>query len=123
MAMATEHPLAWMQHLQDALDRSGNTHTLKDVCDAIDAGDAKAWFGERSTVVTDIMPFPSAVTCRIWLAGGDLDELIEQEAKISEWARKSGCTRVMIAGRPGWERALPGYRRNAVLLTKELSDG
>lgn len=56
---------------------------------------------------------------RIGLAGGDLDELRELEARIDEERRAQGVRRLQIIGREGWRRALPGYSLKAVVLEKE----
>jgi hypothetical protein len=39
---------------------------------------------------------------------------------IEAWARSIGCDTMLIMGRPGWQRALEGYRRTAVVLEKKL---
>ncbi len=57
---------------------------------------------------------------RTGLAGGDLSELRDIEREIDLYARSFGYPFVEIVGRPGWERVLPGYRRVAVVLRKEL---
>ena len=57
---------------------------------------------------------------RIGVAGGELNDLREVEADIIKYARKGGFKYIDIVGRPGWEKALPGYNRVAVLLRKEV---
>jgi len=39
---------------------------------------------------------------------------------VEEWARHIKCDTMLIMGRPGWQRALDGYRRTAVVLEKRL---
>ena len=57
---------------------------------------------------------------RIGMAGGNMAEMLDMELEITEYAKHSGCRFVEIVGRPGWERALEGYKRVAVVLRKEL---
>lgn len=57
---------------------------------------------------------------RVGLAGGELSEMLEIEEEIAIYARSFGYPFVEIIGRPGWEKALSGYRRVAVVLRKEL---
>jgi hypothetical protein len=98
-----------LEHIARALEYQ-DTHTLQSVLDAIDAGRAQAWCGERSTIVTELLDFPLMRVCRIWLAGGDRSELVEQMLpQVEEWARQNGCSRVEIVGRQGWKRVLPEY--------------
>ena len=59
-------------------------------------------------------------TLRIGLAGGDIKDLIEIEKAIIKFAKSRYYNCVDILGRGGWERALPGYEKKAVLLRKEI---
>lgn len=40
--------------------------------------------------------------------------------RIEDFARAEGCDAVRIIGRPGWQRALPGYAPKAVILERAL---
>jgi hypothetical protein len=57
---------------------------------------------------------------RIGLAGGSLPCLKKIEKKIEKYAKKKKYKKLDILGRLGWERSLTGYKRQAVLLRKEL---
>ena len=57
---------------------------------------------------------------RIGLAGGNMDEMVEIEEEIKDYATDCGYSFVEIIGRPGWERALEGYDKVAVVLRKEI---
>lgn len=101
-----------------------DTHTLSDVARAIIDGHAQHWRGQKSEIVTEIKLFPQMKVCRIWLAGGDMDELVNvMLPDVEAWAKENGCARVEIAGRKGWKRALPDYREPYAVLQKELSHG
>ena len=55
------------------------------------------------------------------LAGQGMDSWLEPFVAAAEaWAKGHGCKRVLVAGRPGWRKALPGYRPTHITLTKEL---
>ena len=43
-------------------------------------------------------------------------------AELEAWARAEGCRRVLVIGRPGWERVLApeGYAPLARIIAKEL---
>lgn len=101
-----------------------DTHTLGDVAREIIDGKAQHWRGEKSEIVTEIKSFPLVKVCRIWLAGGDMDELVNvMLPDVEAWAKDNGCTRVEIVGRKGWKRALPEYREPYAVLHKELEHG
>ena len=80
------------KYIEDALDYSGGTH------------------------------YPQIAVCRIWLAGGNLEELMRAEKSISVWAKSHGCDAMEINGRIGWKRQLKDYTATSVVLTKDLRD-
>lgn len=86
-------------------------------------GEAQLWVGARAAMVTLLEEEPRERRLLIWLAGGDLGELVNVLRPAAErWARGLGCRRVLIVGRPGWERALApeGYAPLARIIAKEL---
>jgi hypothetical protein len=107
-----------------ALEYTGEppTHTLEDVRDEVLSGRFQFWPGARSAVVTEIAQYPRVKAVRIFLAGGDLSELQLIETEICDWAKHIECSRVEIAGRAGWQRALPGYVRASTWLAKDIRE-
>ena len=103
-----------------ALEYAGHSHTLQDVWQAVTNKQAAFFPLEKSAIVCEIVDYPQRATCRIWLAGGDMDELIEAEKKICDWARELGCSSMEIIGRKGWERQLRQYKPTATVLVKDL---
>lgn len=109
--------------LEPALAHAGWSYGLSEVRRAIEAGDAQLWGGARSAVVTVIEDQPRERRLLFWLAGGELDEIVQQLIPAAErWGRDRGCRRAIIVGRPGWERALKpkGYAPIARLIAKDL---
>lgn len=99
-----------------------DTHKLGDVLRMVEEGHAQLWPCEKSAAVTEIVAYPRYRAVRIWLAGGDLEELRRLEGLICLWAyTQHGCTRSEIVGRAGWEKALEGYDKVAVVLRKEIA--
>ena len=109
-------------HIEDALDYAGGSHTIDDVWQFIQEGKAQFFPLDKSAIVTEIVDYPQKAMCRIWLAGGDLDELVEAEVALSAWAKTQGCDGMEIIGRRGWSRKLESYRESAVVLMKDFSD-
>jgi len=109
--------------LEAALAHAGHTHALSDVAALVAAGAARFWPGERAAMVTLVEDDPCERRLLIWLAGGDLTELVGRLRPAAErWARSIGCRRALVIGRPGWERALApeGYAPLARIIAKEL---
>lgn len=108
-------------HISQALAHQ-DTHDLCSVLAAIGSGAAQAWCGTGSTIVTEILDYPLMRVCRIWLASGDMDELVaDMLPQVEAWAASNGCRRVEIVGRRGWKRKLPDYcEAPQVVLHKEI---
>lgn len=104
-------------YIADALE---GAYTLEDVYREIEEGRAQFWPMRRSAVVTRIHRYPRGRVLRIWIAGGDLDELLGYLPAVDNYAREQDCNRVEIEGRKGWAKVLPGYRETKVVLTKEI---
>lgn len=99
--------------------------TVQDVLHEVAQGRAQLWPGERSAAVTLVLDLPQAKVCEVWLAGGDLEELLRIERDVTAWAREQGCAEVVIDGRKGWGRVLAdrGYREASTVFSRRLSDG
>jgi hypothetical protein len=108
--------------IEAALPYAGGTHTIQDIKAAIDAGHMLLLAGERSAFVIEVITYPRTKALHIFLAGGDLTELKSADAQMDEIAREWGCSRITIAGRRGFIRALKdlGYRERWSVLSKEL---
>ena len=83
-------------------------------------GSAQLWLGEASAMITEVVREPR--TLHIWLAGGNLVDLMSMNGGTSAWARTMGCKSVTINWRKGWFRALRrlGFRPDGDLLRKAL---
>lgn len=99
-------------HLEAAMAR-GDKLPLDVVRGALERHDAHLWPGERSAAVCEPVK-----AYHVWLAGGDLRELLAMEQRASAWAQAHGFDRMTIVGRPGWARALPGYAYETALVKR-----
>lgn len=109
--------------LDAALAHAGRTHRLGDVLALVSAGEAQLWASEFAAMVTVVEDDPLERRLLIWLAGGDLDDLVHGlRPRAEDWARDQGCRRVVVIGRAGWERALApeGYAPLARIIAKDL---
>lgn len=105
-----------------ALEYAGGTHTLDDVREAIERGEAHFWPGERSAIVSEFQIYPRLTRFHFWLAGGDMIELLETLRPACEaWAQSLGVNKFSVAGREGWIRAMKkyGYAPAGAYLTKD----
>jgi hypothetical protein len=107
--------------IERALAENYGQLNYNDVLDGIARGEYQFWAAENSCVLTTIDIFPRIKQLTVILGAGDLNEINENiRPLVEDWARSIGCDTMLIMGRPGWQRALEGYRRTAVVLEKKL---
>lgn len=107
--------------IERALAEGYGQMNFDDVVEGIREGQYQLWASEGSVVVTTVDLFPRIKQLTVILGAGDLTEINEElRPLIENWARSIGCDTMLIMGRPGWERALEGYRRTCVVLEKKL---
>lgn len=110
--------------IEDAIAHAGGTHTLSDVEAMVRAGEAFFWSAPNSAVVSVIQDDPQRKTLLHWLAGGDMAELLTKRLPdVEAWGLSKGCTRALLIGRAGWERAMApyNYKPLARIVAKELT--
>ena len=91
--------------------------TKQEVEEGLNDGTYQIFMDEKSVVITaDYVD-----TLRIGLAGGELNSLKNLEKKIIKYAKEKKYKCVDILGRMGWEKSLKGYKKQAVLLRKEIA--
>lgn len=106
--------------LSDALEYNGGTQTLDQVLEGLQSGQFQFWGSDVAAVVTEINRLPNKTFINIVLGGGDLTELKVIENAIAEYARSMRFDGVMLVGRRGWGRVLPGYEEQATIYLKEF---
>jgi hypothetical protein len=108
--------------LDAAINKGWGTHTIEDVRQQVLDGTAQLWPAPRGAMVTEVVTFPRRKVMNIFLAGGDLDQLLEMETDATEWCKGWGATGVMLHGRKGWEKVLAerGYRHLYTVLGKDF---
>jgi len=108
--------------LEAALELSGGTHTLDDVVQAIIKGEMQFWPAPKGCAVTEIVNYPRKKVLHIFLAGGEMEQIIDMDDSAVEFAKMNGCTGMSIAGRRGWKRVLKdkGYVETFTVLGKDI---
>ena len=113
------------RRFEKALAMAGNTHTAADVLDRVREKRAMCWPNGDSIIVTEVLVYPRLRACNYWIASGTLQECLELQPAIDEWAKGEGCTVATAIGRMGWLHVtkMPlgtAWRPQGVKFVKEL---
>ena len=92
--------------IDDALAYSGGTHEFAHVLQCILNGTMQLWPSEKGCIVTEIVTYPQKRVLHIFLAGGELDQILDMEESLIHFGKANGCTSLTLAGRKGWVRTL-----------------
>jgi len=108
--------------VEDALAYAGGTHVFEDVAESIVAGRMQLWPAPRGCAVTEVVLYPKKNVLHVFLAGGDMDQIIDMIDSAVAWGKTQGWVSMTIAGRDGWRRVLAkyGYKPVMTVLEKEI---
>jgi hypothetical protein len=114
----------WMQcraALLPAIAETKGTHTEDDVLIELFTGRMKLWRKGRSGLVTEFCQFPRMKCINVFLAGGDLADVLALQTDIENFGRVNGCRRATMLGvRDGWQRAVTGNQIAGTYMYKDL---
>lgn len=105
-----------------AIERTNGTHTEDDVLCMLIQGKLKLIREGSSGVVVEVLATPGMKILHVFLAGGEMAEVLKIEATLPTLARELGCKRMTLVGRHGWERALAdkGWSDSTIYLQRDV---
>lgn len=106
--------------IERAIKVLNGTHNADDIRAGIESGEYHLWPGERSFVLTQIIVYPRKTALNIFLAGGDLSEIMPRKQQMEDWARSQGCTLMHAVGRKGWDKYCPDWTGDYIFRVKEI---
>jgi len=108
--------------LESALEYAGGTHEWSDIVDSVSTGRMQLWPAEKSGAITEILCYPRKKVLHVFLAGGDMIELVNMIEDASRWGVSQGCKSITMSGRKGWQRVLnkDDWSLKAVTMGREL---
>ena len=111
--------------IEAALVHCNGTHEWDDIVAGIASSKMQLWAAPRGCIVTEIVVYPKKKVINIFLAGGELDQIMDMEHDIAQWAKSHGCTGGMMTGRLGWKKPLTenGWKLQHVHFHKEIENG
>lgn len=111
--------------IEAALEYSGGTHTFEDIEKGIQESRMQLWPAPRGCIVTEIVVYPRKKYLNVFLAGGELDQILDMDTDVKAWAKQHGCDAAMMSGRIGWKKPLAklGWEVLQTHFVKEFEDG
>jgi len=108
--------------IEAALAYSGGTHSFQDIVDGVLSGQMQLWAGESGCAVTEISVYPKKKVLHVFLAAGDMNQIIDFQDSAIQFAKMNGCDSMTIAGRSGWKRILDkhDWHEQFVVLEREI---
>ena len=108
--------------IEAALEYSGGTHDFDDIVRMVKANILQFWPAADACAITEIIEYPKKKVLHIFLAGGNMDTIVDMNESAEYFAKLNGCTGMSIAGRKGWSKVLSkkGYKEAFTTLGKDI---
>lgn len=108
--------------IEAALEYSGGTHDFDDIVRMVKANILQFWPASDACAITEIIEYPKKKVLHIFLAGGNMETIVDMNESAEYFAKLNGCTGMSIAGRRGWSKVLSkkGYKEAFTTLGKDI---
>lgn len=108
--------------IEKALERSGNLNSWEDVEKGVASGMMQLWPAPKGCVVTELVIYPRGRALRVFLAGGELGQILAMTKDMARWAKAQGCDFAEFDGRFGWQRVLKqiGWKPRSIVMELDL---
>lgn len=108
--------------IEAALEYSGGTHDFDDVVESVKTGAMQFWPAKDACAVTELLRYPKKKVLHIFLAGGNLETILDMEESARAFAEVNGCTALSMAGRKGWSKVLrqKGFKEAHTTMGKDF---
>lgn len=92
--------------IESAMEYQEGTHTFDDIVSMVLQGRLRVFEYEQSIALTEILEYPQQKHYHVFIAGGNLKELMSHHEDLIVAAKEAGCVKLTISGRKGWLRVL-----------------
>jgi hypothetical protein len=86
---------------------------------ALNKDEMQLWPGIDSVIVTQITTYPRKKFIHIFLAAGNVDEILKALPFIEKHGKTEGCDHMSMCGRKGWEKIVFSTE-SKIFLSKEI---
>ena len=108
--------------IEDALEYADESHLFEDIVRGVLNGNFHFWHGDNGCAVTEFVVYPRKKVLHVFLAGGDMQQILDFEESAAAWGKANGCTGMTIAGRKGWSKVLGkhGWSDKFLVMGREI---
>ena len=108
--------------IEAALEYGNNSHSFDHIVDEVMQGRLHLYPLKNSFIIMEVHKYPNFSVYHGFLAGGDLQEILDAHPMIIQNAKQLGCKGLSIAGRRGWEKAMKphGWKHNLSYMYREI---
>jgi hypothetical protein len=85
-----------------ALLKAGDLLTVDNLRELALAGRVQWWGDERAAVATEVLTYPRRRILNLFMAAGELHEILALQADLDAFAKGMGCSHMAAHGRPAW---------------------
>lgn len=113
------------EHIENALKHCRGSHTYDDIVYMVMSNTLKWWCLPNSFMVTEIGTYPRCKMLHVFLAGGNLEEILATQDDLIAHAQENDCSKVTLSGRYGWKKPLfaQGWEKPSMSIALEVPDG
>jgi hypothetical protein len=110
------------QRLEAALDYMGSPDTIASLVEECRQGLMQCWHSDNAIVFTQVANDRDGRVLNVYLAAGDLSEVLALQGAFMSFGRDQGCHKAICHGRLGWARVLPqqGWTPTALLFERPI---
>lgn len=123
-----EHLIAALRkhkaEINEALAYTGFSYSFHHVVLRVMTGDLDCFVFPNSVIMAEVVEAPNFKSYGIYIAAGDLQEILDAEDLMLAEARLRGCRYLSMTGRRGWEKPLKqmGWQHSLSILKKDVPD-
>ncbi|MDE4176363.1 hypothetical protein PXK01_19580 [Phaeobacter sp. PT47_59] len=88
--------------IEAALEYTHGAHVWDDIVAGVYAGHFHLFAKPRGCVVLEIRQYPRKREMNVFLAGGELEEILNNISELDAIAHRAGAEALTMGGRPGW---------------------
>jgi hypothetical protein len=106
--------------LQRAFKYAHNPMTYDEILDDLLEQKAILFPLNESAALARSIPSEKGDVCQVFMGAGKMKDMKEIHTMIERWGKETGHSTMEIVGRPGWIRALQGYKVTTMTISRAI---